>query len=511
MLGKGFSLDHGVSGVVDPLQMQDRPSVLIAENHSANGAFLCGLFEAEGFEVECAHSGTSAIERATARPFDLIVVDEGLPDLPGSALSEAVKAAGGGDLAPDVVAIARPAAGALTEAGGGPAFDQILTEPIDAQSVQTLIATTRAKRRTRQRDEPKSGPSLSDLAPDMALAGEVDIAGKVLRETDQGLYMPDPIVGLQATERRREDAGSDRTNDAISLDTELYLTADEADRIDELLLEDDNHLLPVLDPDGLAPHKADVPAERLALLGSRERASLLSLFAERRKRLAPSFADATATPERLLAHLFITEKPLQPRLDPALPGLADYNVCLATPEVILSANRLTEQGLLHRRFFDVVHTCPQCGSGRFNVREVCTECLSADIQDEPLIHHYSCGFQGPEIDFRVGADLVCPKCSRSLKHYGLDYDKPGLIIRCNSCGHQMAEPGVGFTCLDCGTKSAGDQVTTRKIYQYTLTDFAREKLQAGAQALVSPPQSSAVAAPRLPSELVDAIDQAAFV
>jgi hypothetical protein len=156
-----------------------------------------------------------------------------------------------------------------------------------------------------------------------------------------------------------------------------------------------------------------------------------------------------------------------------------YNVLLDGHTVINEASKLVKSGFLSPSFFDRVHVCGNCGSSQFNVREECPECRSSNLREEPYLHHFKCAYLGPESDFRRGDDLVCPKCRRELTHFGSDYDKPGTMIVCGSCGHQTSEPMVGFVCLSCGHHTDGDTIPTRDIQSYALTDKAKGFLEAG--------------------------------
>ena len=134
------------------------------------------------------------------------------------------------------------------------------------------------------------------------------------------------------------------------------------------------------------------------------------------------------------------------------------------------AEALCEHGLVKREFFERFHICPSCDSYRLHVREECSQCRSSNLSEEQYLHHFRCAFQGPEGDFRRGDELICPKCHHELTHFGFDYDRPGTMIMCGSCGHAASEPSVGFVCLDCGVHTDSDVATTRDVFSYQLTD-----------------------------------------
>ncbi len=140
---------------------------------------------------------------------------------------------------------------------------------------------------------------------------------------------------------------------------------------------------------------------------------------------------------------------------------------------------LADAGLLHRRFFTRTQTCGRCGSARLNVFEACPSCSSADIAEQEIVHHYRCGAQEAESHFRQGELLVCPKCRRILRHFGKDYDKPGVVVTCASCGASNSQPAVRFACLDCKAVTSADDSKTIDWFHYDLTDDGIRALREG--------------------------------
>ena len=111
--------------------------------------------------------------------------------------------------------------------------------------------------------------------------------------------------------------------------------------------------------------------------------------------------------------------------------------------------------------------------------EACRACGGADLADEAIIHHYRCGCQQGESGFVHGTALVCPKCRRDLRHIGVDYGKPGLIVRCRDCGAGSAEPEPRFACLDCTAVTGGQQAASVDWFHYDLTDAGVLALRTG--------------------------------
>ena len=135
--------------------------------------------------------------------------------------------------------------------------------------------------------------------------------------------------------------------------------------------------------------------------------------------------------------------------------------------------------LLNRRHFTRTHVCGKCTSARLHVCEACPSCAGQDLVDEPLIHHYRCGWKDPESRFADGNKLVCPKCQRELRHFGVDYEKPGNVTVCRSCGAANAEPTVQFICLDCGNATPSVDARSIDWHHYELADEGFRALREG--------------------------------
>lgn len=151
-----------------------------------------------------------------------------------------------------------------------------------------------------------------------------------------------------------------------------------------------------------------------------------------------------------------------------------YPLISSTPDARGLLEKLADDGLLQRHFFERLHQCGHCASARVFAREVCLGCGCSDLTEAPLVHHYACAFQGPENLFDADNGLACPKCKKALRHYGVDYDKPGQIVSCNGCQKTMSEPDVSFVCGDCEHETKGDDSPTQTWHSFSLTaDGAR--------------------------------------
>lgn len=167
------------------------------------------------------------------------------------------------------------------------------------------------------------------------------------------------------------------------------------------------------------------------------------------------------------------------------PATVNYTLLHGRPRVGHNDLRATLEflaslELLQRRFAARVATCSACASGRVSAFESCVACGSGDLIEESLLHHYRCGFQDGEGKFVSGQNLVCPKCRHELRHFGVDYGRPGTVVRCRDCHQAMTEPHPRFHCLDCGTETRGEDVEARDWHHYALTEAGLAALRAGA-------------------------------
>ena len=160
---------------------------------------------------------------------------------------------------------------------------------------------------------------------------------------------------------------------------------------------------------------------------------------------------------------------LEAKWAPNSESVLCYPMLLGVRDPRTKLEELAASGLLRRRFFERLFVCGQCGSSRMMAREVCVKCRSSHIETLPLLHHYSCGFQGAQPLFQKGDGYHCPKCAKPLRHYGVDYDKPGTAFECQSCHDAMSEPDVYFVCADCGSTQASDGTARLTWCHYDIT------------------------------------------
>lgn len=124
--------------------MEDEPprlKALIVDDDPGMLSTLSDVLGASGFDVECARTGSEAVERARARPPDCVLMDMRMPDLDGLETFRRLK-----PVAPDcfvvfMTAYSNPELVAAARRAG--AVD-VVSKPLDLESLLALIERTAA-------------------------------------------------------------------------------------------------------------------------------------------------------------------------------------------------------------------------------------------------------------------------------------------------------------------------------------------------------------------------------
>ncbi len=238
-------------------------------------------------------------------------------------------------------------------------------------------------------------------------------------------------------------------------------------------------LLPIVNLSGGALPRADYSAESFSLGVVHTAWSSLKRLQQRLHELPEFPISSDRNGLVALAMSYTRETRLDAKWQPRIPEMIDYPLLTGIDHPRAILEELATHDLVSRNPFDRVHVCSSCKSSRLNVREECPECRSSNINEETLIHHYHCAFQAEEKKFLTGRALICPKCNKELRHYGVDYDKPGTLFACADCGSTSPEPTVGFVCVDCGNHANGDVIDTRQWFNYTISPDGIAAIQNG--------------------------------
>jgi two-component system response regulator QseB len=119
-------------------QHQERTRILLVEDERELGEMLARLLQTEGFTVDLAEDGQTALHRGLTRQYDLLLIDRGLPAIEGLDLLGRLRSRG--VTARALVLTARGSVGDRV-AGLDAGADDYLTKPF---AVEELLARLRA-------------------------------------------------------------------------------------------------------------------------------------------------------------------------------------------------------------------------------------------------------------------------------------------------------------------------------------------------------------------------------
>lgn len=163
------------------------------------------------------------------------------------------------------------------------------------------------------------------------------------------------------------------------------------------------------------------------------------------------------------------------------PGLSPNFEHLEEFKVFEVMDLAEDEGLVKSEFHDKTHLCSKCNHGSLNYRSVCPKCSYTDSETQEIIHHFPCGFVGPINDFRNDLDdsLNCPKCNKTLRHIGVDYDKPSILHFCKRCDHKFQDFEVKAKCLACDFDNELESLIEKNIKAYHITNKGENVTQFG--------------------------------
>lgn len=130
-----------------------------------------------------------------------------------------------------------------------------------------------------------------------------------------------------------------------------------------------------------------------------------------------------------------------------------------------------DEGLFKSKFIDLSYSCSNCKSTHLSYRETCPRCGNSHTDTFDIVHHFPCAYVGPITDFtnEIDDQLSCPKCSKSLKHIGVDYDKPSVLHICKNCENKFQDYNVKAKCMYCNQDNLVENLSSQEIREYTLT------------------------------------------
>ena len=155
-------------------------------------------------------------------------------------------------------------------------------------------------------------------------------------------------------------------------------------------------------------------------------------------------------------------------------GLFHINEYFSWIDMSVNLGSMTYRKTVYR-----MHVCPKCQHSHLVYQETCPDCGSNDLDYEPVIHHFSCANISPEHTYMVGGQLICPKCHKTLRHIGIDYDRPAALYICHNCHQSFLTPDTTATCTYCGKVSKVSELYPRSIHIVEITPKGIEAFCSG--------------------------------
>jgi len=138
-------------------------------------------------------------------------------------------------------------------------------------------------------------------------------------------------------------------------------------------------------------------------------------------------------------------------------------------EQLVRDDLLISDGLVDR-----LRLCRSCGNDHLNYVDTCPQCGDIDLEQEVAIHCFACGHVAVQSSFVKDGRLSCPNCLISLRHIGVDYDRPLESLRCKVCQTFFIEGEVVARCLACGHHQQPEDLRIFPVYHYLLSEYGRQ-------------------------------------
>jgi CheY-like chemotaxis protein len=457
--------------------------VLVAEDSPVTQDLLKLILSQRGHEVDIADDGEQALIALQRSPYDVALIDFRLPKMDGLQVAQKYRSDKNGGSRARLIAITADVEGLLAHKENCENFDQIIPKPLDIYEVCNVIERSASEGLTSSSMEEQAWnePSGNGAAPAAVQPAAVQPAPVQPRPQE-----PSWALGLELMRWPKDFGASRRLGNAIPgfanlAEIDAILVHGQA-RISDLAEIWDRkplHLFPIIDLGGGLGEFADYNASLSRHEDGETIRQLIQGFHHRRGKLHRDLLTTSDLGEKLLARLYVQDRPLKALYNADERSLTRFHVPLTPDEVMREAEKNCKSGFLKREFFDRFHVCYRCSSSRLHLREECSSCRSSQLKEEAYIHHFRCGTQAVEADFRDGDRLVCPKCRQELSHFSVDYDKPGTVLVCGRCGHAESEPTIGIICLDCSAHFESDTATMRDVHSYHMTQEGTAFVQMG--------------------------------
>jgi two-component system CheB/CheR fusion protein len=118
-----------------------RLQVLVAEDNRVNQIFITDYLEEQGHDVDVAANGRQALDMLAQAPFDLVLMDVGMPEMDGIEATQRIRDGHDGVRNPDIPIVAFTAHALkgdrqrCLDAG----MDDYLSKPVDVARLEAIL------------------------------------------------------------------------------------------------------------------------------------------------------------------------------------------------------------------------------------------------------------------------------------------------------------------------------------------------------------------------------------
>ncbi|OAN70116.1 hypothetical protein A8B83_15050 [Rhodobacteraceae bacterium EhC02] len=180
---------------LDPLD------VLVVDDNAVNVVLMCKMVQKMGHRVEQARNGLEAVELASSRAFDVILMDVSMPLMDGSEATMLIRASGMSSAAVIIGVTAFSDDDRLRDLKAK-GMDDVLTKPVNTAELSQAIG---ALWDVRLSDDPDSGEDRGTMDPELRTA--LDQLGDMLDRPSALRYMLQALDELEGVLPKMLDAG----------------------------------------------------------------------------------------------------------------------------------------------------------------------------------------------------------------------------------------------------------------------------------------------------------------
>jgi CheY-like chemotaxis protein len=135
---RGSAIEHEAEPRISVAQPRG-PRVLVVDDNTDAAELLTEALQHLGYDVQTAHDGPSALERARAFAPDVALLDIGLPVMDGYELAERLRSSEGATAPPTLIAVTGYGQETDRNRTAAAGFAHHLVKPINIQELSSLL------------------------------------------------------------------------------------------------------------------------------------------------------------------------------------------------------------------------------------------------------------------------------------------------------------------------------------------------------------------------------------